>query len=62
MIDPDTVSRLQAKGDGYAIHDDEGCVTVYEIDHRNQTVVASYSEIDWSWSYEEIADWINQRS
>jgi hypothetical protein len=45
-----------------ALHDDEGCVTMYEIDHNNQTIVASYGEIDWSWSYEEIADWINQRS
>jgi len=61
MIDPDTVSRLRAKGPGYAIHRDDNVDRVYELDHNNQTAICGWSEVDWDWSDEEIAAWAEGR-
>ena len=59
---PEHVARLRTRGhENSAIHVDDGIVSIYCLDHRCETSVASYGEIYWTWTDQEIADWINCR-
>ena len=62
QVTSDHVRRLRERGhENSAIHVESDGIWIGPLDHRCETSVASYNEIDWSQNDETIATWINSR-